>query len=95
MILCPECVFGMAGQGYLSETGITVGYVGVDDFFVGYFCLGDRTRGEASEAVRELKVRMYCAAVTTLTLVESAHLSETRCSRRSKQHDRITNNREK
>ncbi|XP_010919016.1 cadmium/zinc-transporting ATPase HMA2 [Elaeis guineensis] len=40
---------------YINEAGITVGYVGMDNHFIGYFRLGDQVRGEAAQAVHELQ----------------------------------------
>ncbi|KAG1354716.1 cadmium/zinc-transporting ATPase HMA2 [Cocos nucifera] len=50
---------------YINEAGITVGYVGMDNHFIGYFRLGDQVRGEAAQAVHELQKQRI--EVTILT----------------------------
>nr|CAD1818788.1 unnamed protein product [Ananas comosus var. bracteatus] len=52
-------------QFYIKEEGITVGYVGMDNRFIGYFCLGDQIREEAADAVNELQKQGIHVTVLT------------------------------
>ncbi|XP_008808279.1 cadmium/zinc-transporting ATPase HMA2-like [Phoenix dactylifera] len=50
---------------YIDEAGITVGYVGMDNHFIGYFRLGDQVRGEAAQAVHELQKQRIQVTILT------------------------------